>query len=62
MNTWYRSWKKSRKTKIAYFGEWVETVVLLSKGEIDSKKVKVEFSMEDIFPVSRNDDFLSPDR
>jgi len=26
----------------------VETVVLLSKGEIDSKKVRVEFSLEDI--------------
>ena len=26
----------------------VETVVLLSKGEIDSKKVRVEFSLEDM--------------
>ena len=26
----------------------VETVVLLSKGEIDSKKIKVEFSLEDM--------------
>ena len=26
----------------------VETVVLLSKGEIDSKKVRVEFSLEDV--------------
>ena len=26
----------------------VETVVLLSKGEIDSKKIRVEFSLEDI--------------
>ena len=25
-----------------------ETVVLLSKGEIDSKKVRVEFSLEDM--------------
>ena len=25
----------------------VETIVLLSKGEIDSKKVRVEFSLED---------------
>ena len=28
--------------------EHVETVVLLSKGEIDSKKVRVEFSLEDM--------------
>ena len=28
--------------------ESVETVVLLSKGEIDSKKIKVEFSLEDM--------------
>ena len=28
--------------------EHIETVVLLSKGEIDSKKVKVEISMEDV--------------
>ncbi len=27
---------------------FVETVVLLSKGEIDSKKVRVEFSLEDM--------------
>ena len=26
----------------------VETVVLLSKGEVDSKKVRVEFSLEDM--------------
>ena len=26
----------------------IETVVLLSKGEIDSKKVRVEFSLEDM--------------
>ena len=25
-----------------------ETIVLLSKGEIDSKKVRVEFSLEDM--------------
>lgn len=30
------------------FTEHVETVVLLSKGEIDSKKVRVEFSLEDM--------------
>ena len=29
-------------------GEHVETVVLLSKGEIDSKKIRVEFSLEDM--------------
>lgn len=29
-------------------GNTVETVVLLSKGEIDSKKVRVEFSLEDM--------------
>lgn len=29
-------------------GEDYETVVLLSKGEIDSKKVRVEFSLEDM--------------
>lgn len=28
--------------------ESVETVVLLSKGEVDSKKVRVEFSLEDM--------------
>ena len=26
----------------------VETVVLLSKGEVESKKVRVEFSLEDM--------------
>ena len=26
----------------------VETVVLLSKGEVDSKKIRVEFSLEDL--------------
>ena len=26
----------------------VETVVLLSKGEVDSKKIRVEFSLEDM--------------
>ena len=30
------------------FTKHVETVVLLSKGEIDSKKVRVEFSLEDM--------------
>ena len=26
----------------------IETVVLLSKGEVDSKKIRVEFSLEDM--------------
>ena len=29
-------------------GNTVETVVLLSKGEVDSKKIRVEFSLEDM--------------
>ena len=29
-------------------GITVETVVLLSKGEVDSKKIRVEFSLEDM--------------
>ena len=29
-------------------GRHVETVVLLSKGEVDSKKIRVEFSLEDM--------------
>ncbi len=29
-------------------GEHVETIVLLSKGEVDSKKIRVEFSLEDM--------------
>ena len=28
--------------------EHIETVVLLSKGEVDSKKIRVEFSLEDM--------------
>lgn len=49
-------WLKSIKFKLPIIGEnmelsldndkHVETVVLLSKGEIDSKKVRVEFSLE----------------
>lgn len=32
-----------------YHYQWhVETVVLLSKGEVDSKKIRVEFSLEDM--------------
>ena len=39
--------------RLRYLEEWpeaetIETVVLLSKGEIDSKKVRVEFSLEDM--------------
>ena len=30
------------------FATHVETVVLLSKGEVDSKKIRVEFSLEDM--------------
>ena len=51
-------WLKSIKFKLPIIGEnmelsldndkHVETVVLLSKGEIDSKKVRVEFSLEDM--------------
>lgn len=31
-----------------FYHRYLETVVLLSKGEIDSKKVRVEFSLEDM--------------
>ena len=51
-------WLKSIKFKLPIIGEnmelsldndkHVETVVLLSKGEINSKKVRVEFSLEDM--------------
>ena len=37
-----------RDIDIMVWEEHVETVVLLSKGEIDSKKVRVEFSLEDM--------------
>ena len=30
------------------YTEHIETVVLLSKGEVDSKKIRVEFSLEDM--------------
>ena len=30
------------------FTTGIETVVLLSKGEVDSKKIRVEFSLEDM--------------
>ena len=51
-------WLKSIKFKLPIIEEnmslsldndsHVETVVLLSKGEIDSKKIRVEFSLEDM--------------
>ena len=33
---------------IDLYGTYDETVVLLSKGEVDSKKIRVEFSLEDM--------------
>ena len=45
-----RGYKVERAAAIDMFPSTgnVETVVLLSKGEIDSKKVRVEFSLEDM--------------
>ena len=45
-----RGWKALKIQPVDMFPhtEHVETVVLLSKGEIDSKKVRVEFSLEDM--------------
>ena len=45
-----RSWKASFIQPVDLFPhtEHVETVVLLSKGEVDSKKIRVEFSLEDM--------------
>lgn len=45
-----RGWKATFIQPVDLFPhtEHVETVVLLSKGEIDSKKVRVEFSLEDM--------------
>ena len=40
--------KKVRCTDMFPHSVHVETVVLLSKGEIDSKKIRVEFSLEDM--------------
>ncbi len=34
--------------KLVLLTSHVETVVLLSKGEVDSKKIRVEFSLEDM--------------
>ena len=36
-----------------------ETVVLLSKGEVDSKKIRVEFSLEDMDMSEFQDDLTS---
>ena len=44
--------KTIRPVDMFPFTEHVETVVLLSKGVIDSQKVKVEFSMEDMDTTS----------
>ena len=45
-----KGYKVESSTPVDMFphSEHVETVVLLSKGEIDSKKVRVEFSLEDM--------------
>ena len=40
--------KKMRGTDMFAHSTYVETVVLLSKGEVDSKKIRVEFSLEDM--------------
>ncbi len=40
--------KNLRIFQIYIFTGRVETVVLLSKGEVDSKKIRVEFSLEDM--------------
>ena len=40
--------KKIQPVDMFPFTEHVETVVLLSKGEVDSKKIRVEFSLEDM--------------
>lgn len=45
-----RGWKATFIQPVDLFPhtEHVETVVLLSKGEVDSKKIRVEFSLEDM--------------
>ena len=45
-----RGWKALKIQPVDMFPhtEHVETVVLLSKGEVDSKKIRVEFSLEDM--------------
>lgn len=45
---WYRVVEMTPVDMFPFTGH-VETVVLLSKGEIDSKKVRVEFSLEDMY-------------
>ena len=39
--------------------EHVETVVLLSKGEVDSKKIRVEFSLEDMGDLVAHNEILN---
>ena len=45
-----RGWKALKIQPVDMFPhtEHVETVVLLSKGEVDSKKIRVQFSLEDM--------------
>lgn len=43
-----RTTKNGRVVIHTIFSSHVETVVLLSKGDIDSKRVKVEFSLENM--------------
>ena len=45
-----KGYKVESSTPVDMFphSEHVETVVLLSKGEVDSKKIRVEFSLEDM--------------
>ena len=40
-------YRPEQKKKVLYTAH-LETVVLLSKGEVDSKKIRVEFSLEDM--------------
>ncbi len=44
----YRAVKACAVDMFPQTAEHVETVVLLSKGEVDSKKIRVEFSLEDM--------------
>ena len=43
-------YKNINSTNVSFSNnrKFVETVVLLSKGEVDSKKIRVEFSLEDM--------------
>ena len=48
-NLWTNPCERARKMSILLISSChVETVVLLSKGEVDSKKIRVEFSLEDM--------------